>query len=567
MSAGPSASAPALAEADSAVAPELRAAGRSQDPPGLFKKLVWLTLFRLAMVTVLLGATAVHTWTAERDPANAAAPLYGLILATYLISLAFALVLRWRRWLTGLAYAQIALDVAVAAAVVGFTGHSESVFVFLFSLGIVNGSILLYRRGALAAAILAVATYVALVLGLEPRGSGVPIFKLFAHGSAFLATAVLASYLAEQLRRTGERLEAREGDLAEMAALQEAIVQSVSSGLLTVDARGRVTFLNRAGEQITGLSLREVVGRPAERWFSALQPLQARDETDFVNARGEKLRLGYTLSPLQGRRGERIGTAITFQDLTAWRAMQHAVEQSERLADLGRVAAGLAHEVRNPLASMSGCIELLKASASLRDEERRLMDIVLREATRLNQLITRLLEFTRPAPPQREPIDLGRLVGETLEVFTNDPAAQRVRIERAIDETPLSCDADQMKQVVWNLLSNAAQAIAGQEDDGEPAGVIRVSCAPESPGSARFGVADDGPGIAPGDLPKVFVPFFTTKRGGSGLGLAMVQRIVDAHGGVVTVESTPGQGATFTVRIPSPVGGAAAPASPRARDA
>ncbi len=550
-------SAPDLAAADSAAASEPPAAARGPDPQGLFKKLVWLTLFRLAVVTVLLGAAAVYTWRAGKDEAHAAAaPFYGLILATYFMSLAFAFVLRAQRWLTALAYAQIALDVIIAAEVVALTGYSESVFVFLFSLGIVSGSILLYRRGALAAAGLAVTAYLALVLGGEPRASsGIPLFRLFAHGSAFLATAVLASYLAEQLRRTGERLEAREGDLAEITALHESIVQSVSSGLLTVDVRGRVTFLNRAAERITGLALRDLVGRPAERWFSALQPLQARDETDFVNARGEKLRLGYTLSPLRGRHGEPIGTAVIFQDLTAWRGMQEAVERSERLADLGRVAAGLAHELRNPLASMSGSIELLMANTSLRGEELRLMEIVLREATRLNALITRLLEFTRPAPPRRELVDLGKLVGETLEVFANDPSAQDVQIEPAIEPTPLFCDSDQMKQVVWNLLANAAQALAGRNGVGEGlAGIIRVSCAPEPGGGARLEVADDGPGIAPADLPKVLVPFFTTKQRGSGLGLATVQRIVDAHGGTVSVDSALGRGAAFTISIP-PVAG------------
>ncbi len=561
--------APQLAEVDSAVAVQPAAAVRDPDPQGLFKKLVWLTLFRLAVVTVLLGATAVYTWRAGKDEAHAAAaPFYGLILATYFVSLASAFVLRARRWLTPLAYAQIALDVVIAAQVVALTGYSESVFVFLFSLAIVSGSILLYRRGALAAAALAVVTYLALVLVGGPRGAGPPLFRLFAHGSAFLATAVLASYLAEQLRRTGERLEAREEDLAEITALHESIVQSVSSGLLTVDVRGRVTLLNRAGERITGLSLREVVGRPSERWFSALQPIQPRDEADFVNARGERLRLGYTVSPLKGRRGESIGTAIIFQDLSAWRSMQEAVERSERLADLGRVAAGLAHELRNPLASMSGSVELLMANTSLREEERRLMEIVLREATRLNGLITRLLEFTRPATPRREVVDLGRLVAETLEVFANDPAAQRVRVEPAMEPTPLSCDPDQMKQVIWNLLSNAAQAIAGREGDGQgPAGVIRVICAPEPGGGARFEVADDGPGIAPADIPKVFVPFFTTKQRGSGLGLATVQRIVDAHGGTVSAESVLGRGATFTVHIPPSTARDGAPVSPQAWEA
>lgn len=565
MATSESTAVPDPAEADSFLAAD-KPAKPIAEPQSLYRKLVWLTLFRLAVVTVLLGVAAVYIWRVGKEETQTAAiPLYGLILATYLLSLVFAFALRARRWLTALAYAQIVLDVALAAQVVALTGYTESIFVFLFSLAIVSGSILLYRRGTIVATGLAAVTYVVLVFLGEGRGiHTIPLFRLFAHGSAFLATAALASYLAEQLRRTGERLEASEDDLAEITALHESIVQSISSGLLTVDIHGRVTFLNDAGERITGLKFTQIAGRPAERWFADLQPFRTRDETDFVNVRGEKLRLGYTVSSLKGRYGEPIGTACIFQDLTAWRAMQQAVERSERLADLGRVAAGLAHELRNPLASMSGCIELLRVNTALREEERRLMEIVLREATRLNHLVTSLLEFTRPVPPRREPTDLHVLVKEAVQVFSNDPEAQHVRVELAIEPTRVSCDADQMKQVIWNLLSNAAQAISGREGEGEGiGGVVRVSCTTELGGVARLEVADDGPGIAPSDLPKMFVPFFTTKQRGSGLGLATIQRIVDAHGGTVSVESALGRGAAFTIRIPfsaTPASGASPPA-------
>jgi two-component system sensor histidine kinase PilS (NtrC family) len=547
--------APPPAASAAALLPSSGAAPQEASPgdAGLFRKLVWLTLFRLVMVTVLLGATAVVTWGA-REAGGEAAPLYGLILATYLVSLAFALLLRWRRWLGALAYAQVALDVAIASQVVALTGYADSVFVFMYLLGIVNGAILLYRRGALAAAGLAVAAYIALALAqAAPGAPGPPLFKLFVHGSAFLATAALASYLAEQLKRTGQRLEESQGDLAAITALHEAIVQSVASGLLTLDQAGRITFLNRAGEQITGLAASQVSGAPAARHFPAFRAMTLRDEADFVSAHGEKLRLGYTTFPLLRRGGEQIGTAVIFQDLTELRAMEEAVRRSQRLADLGRVAAGLAHELRNPLASMSGCIEILRADASLGEQDLELMDIVLREATRLNHLVTRFLEFTRPAPPVREPADLSRIVAETLDVFANDPAAQAVRLERALEPAPVACDADQMRQVLWNLLANAAQAVASR-DGAEPraaaGGVIRIRCAPGPGGGAQLTVADDGPGIAPADLPRIFTPFFTTKEEGTGLGLATVQRIVDAHGGAVQVDSSPGKGTTFMVQIP-----------------
>jgi two-component system sensor histidine kinase PilS (NtrC family) len=523
---------------------------------GSFRRQVWVTLFRLVLVTVLLGGTAAWQWRegVVRGSEARAGQLYTVVLVTYLVSLALAVALRLRVRQAAVAVAQVVVDVGLAAAVVALTGYAESVFVFLFVIAIVDGGLVLFRRGAMLAALLALLVYLPLVLLAGPARP--PLQTLFAHGGALLATAALAGYLAEQLRRTGERLAEREVDLAAITALHEAIVQSVASGLLTLDARGRVTFMNRAGEQITGYRLEEVAGRPAS-WFPALGPRAGRDELDFVNARGERLRLGFTGFPLRDRGGGQIGEAVIFADLSHLRAMEERVQRSERLADLGRMAAGLAHELRNPLASMTGSVELLRGVAE-REEERRLMDIVLREAARLDQLVTRFLEYSRPDAPRRGQVDLGRVTSETLEVFSHDPAAARVRLLPEIQETPAWCDGDQLRQVLWNLLINSSQA--SQPSAGSPATpggreggcTVRVRCAPDPGGGARLEVEDDGPGIAAEDLPQIFTPFFTTKARGSGLGLATVQRIVDAHGGSVVAASTPGQGARFTVWLPPP---------------
>jgi two-component system sensor histidine kinase PilS (NtrC family) len=435
--------------------------------------------------------------------------------------------------------------VLLAGGLVALTGRSESVFLFMFLLAIVNGAILLGRRGAAAGLGLSLAVY-ALTL-LAGRGlRGVPGTTLWAHAAAFVATAALSAYLAEQLRSTGERLAARESDLADVTALHGAIVQSVASGLLTVDPQGRITFLNRAGEEITGLSGEEVVGRLASATLPGFAEAVRRGETEWANARGDRLMLGFSRFPLYGQGGRDLGSAVIFQDLTALRAMEEQVRRSERLADLGRVAAGLAHELRNPLASMAGSVELLSGSVGLRSEDQRLMAIVLKEAARLETLVARFLDYSRPAPPRLAPQDLAVLAGEVAEVFAADPSAAQVRVVRELAPVTLPCDPDQLRQVLWNLLLNAAQAVHAAGSGG----VIVLRSGPDGERGGRLEVEDDGPGVAAADLARLFTPFFTTKAGGTGLGLATVHRIVEAHGGTVEVAGVAPRGVRFTVRLP-----------------
>jgi two-component system sensor histidine kinase PilS (NtrC family) len=519
-------------------------AATAGDDGALHRKLVWLTFFRLVTVTVLLGGTALVNWQFGARAIPAVTPLYAAVAATYGASLVFSILLRLRVLERSMAAAQIVLDVAIAVVVVSATGLSESVFVFMFVLAIVNGAILLHRAGGLTALALTLVGYFGLVLVLHPTPDLLRP-TLFAHGAAFVATAALASWLTEQLRRTGERLAESESDLAAVTALHESIVQSVTSGLLTVDLRGRVTFLNRAGEQITGLSLGTLLGEPADRWFPVFAR-EGRGEAEHVMPGGERRLLGYTVFDLNGRSGL-AGTAVIFQDLTELRAMEVAVERSKRLADLGTVAAGLAHEVRNPLASISGCVELLKGAQGLSAEDQRVMGIVLRETGRLDALLSRFLEFTRPRPPERVPTDVAVVAGETLDVFAADPVAAGLRLDRALASARVPCDPDQVRQLLWNLLANAAQAIR----EGGKGGAVTVSCEPAPGGGAVLAVSDDGPGIPPAAAARIFTPFFTTKPSGTGLGLAVVHRIVDAHGGVIAVDSVPGQGARFTVRLPA----------------
>ncbi len=520
-------------------------AGGTAGDSGLYRKLLGLTLFRILTISALLGGAAMAGWKGGEDAIQELAPLYGIVVVAYAAALASSLLLLRRKYLVGTAWGHVALDVLVAAGIVAVTGRAESVFVFLYFLAIVNGAILLSRAGALVATVLVVAAHLLVasaLFGPTPPAA----FTLVTQSSAFIATGALASYLAEQLRRTGETLAARESDLAVITALHETIVQSMTSGLLTLDPSGRVTFLNRAGELMIGVPSSAARGRSSAELFPAFEAETGRGELEYQNRRGDKLRLGYSSFPLVVEAGARVGTAVIFQDLTRLRSMEEAVQRSARLADLGRVAAGLAHELRNPLASMSGSLELLASQTTSSDDDRRLMGIVLREASRLEELVSDFLRFARPPPLRRASADLATMLDEMLRVFAFDPAAANVKVVTALVPARADCDVDQIRQVAWNLVVNAAHAVQAARPEG---GTIQVSCAPEGD-EVRIDVEDDGHGIPAEDLEKIFMPFFTTKERGSGLGLAAVHRVVESHGGTVTVESTPGKGARFTVRLP-----------------
>lgn len=553
-------------------------AGIAPTPDGLFVRLTYLTAFRLVTVTSLLGATA--WFTLRPGEGLGALPerlLYSLITFVYVGSLVFLWLLRRRHQLRSVAAAQVVGDILVATYLVYLTGGADSLFTLMYPLAIVNASVVLFRQGAIMAAVGSALIFAALTAAfahglIEPAGPGLGqqpltsnrlIFVMLSNGTAFVLTAALASYLSEQLRRAGEELVERKVDYAALSRLHGSIVQSMSTGIITTDSAGRVSFINPAAEESLGLKLEKVAGT---RFASLLPSLSAavegallrgygRGEVDERDAQGNIRRLGFVANPLQPRLGEDkgdphwgglwgAGMAILLEDLTAVRSMQEAIRRNDRLAAIGQLAAGLAHELRNPLASMSGSIELLGRGENLSQSERRLMEIVLREADRLNLLVTDFLAFARPPPLNLADCDLALLAEETLEMFANSPRADRLELERSGDESlQLQGDASQLRQVLWNLLSNAADAMGG-------AGKILVEVRQTPRQEAQLKVLDSGPGIDPEVISNIFEPFYTNKRKGTGLGLAWVYRIVEAHQGRIEVASPPEGGAQFTITLP-----------------
>lgn len=535
----------------------------------LYRKLVWLTLTRLVLVSCLLTLASTFIYRAQVEELGIVEQsLFIAILVSYAASLAYLFVLRKSKQVSPrFAFVQALGDVAFANVVVYLTGGTESIFVFLLPLCVVSAANVLTRRSALIASAVACLLFVFFTIGQQQQWLPAPILAatsantsrllglLLIDLGAICLTGLLAGYLAEQLRKAREALVVREEAYQALEQLHEDIVRSVPSGILTIDGQGRVSSLNPAAERILGQGAPGLLGRPVGEvlpfWHDDLAGWASRASGDFEAElsvpSGERRWLGVSAAPLIApNRVADAGLVISLSDLTDRHAMAEAVQRSEKLAALGQLSAGLAHELRNPLASMSGSVQLLSESAQLDAEDRRLMDIVLREADRLDALITDFLRFARPRPLQPGHFDLARAIHTSLALLRNRPTDKAFTIVESLPESlPFFGDADQLGQVIWNLLVNAAQALRQEGGD------IRVTAQRLSDGAVEIVVSDTGVGIAERHLSSLFDPFFTTKQGGTGLGLSIAHGIVQAHQGRVEVTSREGEGTTFRVVLPS----------------
>ena len=558
--------------------------GGGQVKNSLYSKIQWLMFFRVVVVTVLLGATAI-VQIIESQIFLYISPwvFYFFIGFTYALTILYAFLLRRTQYLQLLAYAQILVDALFVTLLIYLTGGSESIFSWAYLLPIFSASTILYRRGGLLVASASSILYGTL-LDLEfyqiiiPLGSRFSpslgyklsyIFYLMAVNMvAFYLVAILSAYLAEQVRRKEEELREQLIDYGELERLYRHIVHNVTSGLITVDGTGRITSFNRAAEEITGFKLEEVYQKGIRDLFvgflSGSRPNGfitegdwsklhfSRWEINFQKKDGTPLILGFSGSPLKDSEGREIGAIFIFQDLTKLREMEEDLKRADRLAAIGTLAAGMAHEIRNPLASISGSIEILREEMDGTVQRQQLMDIILREVGRLNSLIADFLLFARPTPPGKELIHLNGIVEEILAVFSHSPdCCPEIRlVTKFQDDLAMLGDAKQVRQVFWNLFINAADAMI---DGGELRVETRRKPTAEISGEPKQGeiqVSDTGSGIQDSELQRIFDPFFTTKEKGTGLGLAIVHKIIENYGGKITVRSQLGKGTTFIIYLP-----------------
>jgi len=548
----------------------------------LHDKLRLLTLFRLLVAVVFMVAVYLGIRVEVRFlPVEARELIHGAVFGLlFLCVVSAGLLERWRSLmrLTLLGYVHFVADSIFATALVVLTGGCDSVFTFFYSLTTINASVVLYRRGAFFAAMLNTIFLCAVAWGQlgmlgsvfssmlsagAVLGEAAPFIANFRsvlpalslNILAFFGIAFLSSHLAEQMKQADVVAQRHQAGFEELTNLHENIVSSLENGLITVNEDRLVTYANSRAGRLLGHSRESFIGRPLAELFPDMGPVlenpdkagRVHTETTIQMIGGRRTYLRWTISPLRSRDQNQVGQILLIFDISKLKEMEEEVARTDRLAALGRLAANIAHEIRNPLASMSGSIQLLADSLEVAGSEKRLMDIVVRETEHLNQWISDFLDYARPKDPVVEELDLGTIVREVVEILRFDERAGGVTMtQKTGDDSLLVGDRYRLRQVVWNLVLNAVEAVAG---DGEV--TVTVECPEER---VVLTVADTGPGIPLDVRPKLFEPFFTTKPAGTGLGLAAVHRNVEEHRGHIHIESPEGGGTSVVVTLPrSPV--------------
>jgi two-component system, NtrC family, sensor histidine kinase PilS len=540
----------------------------------LRRRVAWLIAVRVILSSVLLGSA---TFMQVKAPASAAFdPFFFLIGLIFSLTFVYAITIRLvddRPWLIDV---QLAGDAIIVSAFIYLTGGVTSYFASLYVLPIAAGSVVRFRRGALFVAVVSSVLYLEIVVGQYLSAAGV-LSRVWAAGYSvalpprsaaqyigalnvigFFAVALLSGSLADRVRTAGVRLEQASNQIADLQALNQHVIDSLPSGLATTDAALRILTFNRGAEAITGVLYRSAVGRTIDQVLqlspAAMQAIEGdlrsvgtrRHEFRYRTADGRDIEIGLGATHLEIP-GGRAGYLFTFQDVTNIKKLERDAAMQQRLAAVGEMAAGIAHEIRNPLASMSGSIQILRQDLPLTAEQEQLMDIVMRESERLNTTIRSFLAYARPQRPDIVRLDVRRALNDTALLLRNSADLhERHAIAVEMPDTELAYDADegQLKQILWNLATNGLRAMPA-------GGRLQLKAAADADGGVVLTVQDEGAGIPQDELARLFQPFHGRFRQGTGLGLAIVHRIVTDYNGRIEISSDVGRGTTMSVRLPA----------------
>ncbi len=530
----------------------------------------WFLFIRLILTLLLAGsALAFLKPTVFNHTLIALYSALGVIYFAY----NFSVKDHSEKFIRGIVTAQLALELLLEGLLVNHVGGSFSPFILFFIISIVLAALYFHLLGSIIVATLAGLLYSLPVLFdisfvyerlIEPprlAGTGIvsdeSFYTVFLHLCLFYFFGFISGFLTQKLFVTSLELKRLRLETGE-------ILEQMRSGLFTVDKDGQIVYFNRASGAILGFDPGTVRGNSIDDIFgvdqsefrdrirAALDSMKAEDrsEISIIGAESRQVPIGLSLSVIKDDSENLRGVIAVFQDLTEAKKLEERMRTTDRLAAVGQLAASIAHEIRNPLASISGSVEVLKDDLDPRGENLRLMELILKETSRLNTILSDFLNFARIDKGRSGRCDLGVIVPEVIDLARGNEACDKVEITYKLHRPVIMIAGgeDQIRQVLWNLILNSAQAMDRR------AGRIRIYTDDypddKSGDMIRLVVADDGPGIPDNVRDKVFDPFFSTKQGGTGLGLSIVARIIDHLGGRTEVDSPEGSGTEFSVYFP-----------------
>ncbi|MDA8083186.1 MAG: ATP-binding protein [Nitrospiraceae bacterium] len=516
-----------------------------------------LIFFRALVVSLLLGSAFLFR---IEDFYSYPRAISSLIASLYVLTIIYSLMAARVRNDALFAYTQLVLDVLAEMVLIYITGGIGSFFSFMLILTVLSSSIVLGKRAGYLIASLSTLLYGAMLAlqlnQLLPFGSGAQVsekvffYNIFVHILSFYVTAYLGGYLSHRLAKTEQRLEEQDTQLKDLELFNMKVIESLPSGLFTTDTSGRVQIFNRAAEKISGIGSVDLIGSGIEAAlpFLAFPLSEGRREGVIPDGPGNKKIIGITISAIKDTGGNVTGYIGVFQDLTQLKKLEAEIQQKEKWATIGELSSNIAHEIRNPIASMKGSIEMLRDAKIPEKHREKLMDIVLHEMDRLDNIITDFLTYSKLKQIKRQRVDLHLILDETLALLRNIGQDRGdIVIEKDFrGQLLVNVDQQKIRQVFWNLGLNAVEAM----EDG---GTLTVRTRGDAD-TVTITFEDTGSGILPADIDRIFFPFFTTKDAGTGLGLSIAYRIIEEHQGTITVSSVPGIITTVTIILQRPYG-------------
>jgi len=509
-----------------------------------------LTGFRALFITILLGTSLRFKIEYLGSPHPKLISYF--IIALYSLTIIYSLLITRIKNLLLFGYIQLILDVVAEICLIFITGGIDSWFSFTLILTVLSSSIVVDKRAGYIIASLSSILYGTLLdlqfYRMLPIGyEGIMeekqfLFNISVHVISFYITAYLAGYLSYSLEKTVEKLEAKNSDIKDLEFFNTKVIESLPSGLFTTDTEGSVLIFNHAAELISGAKKETVIGNSIRTALPFLDnpPESGKYERLLsINNDNDKI-IGLTIAELRDLNENNTGFIGIFQDMTEKKKLESEMKNKEKWAAVGELSANIAHEIRNPLASLRGSIEMLKEGKLPERHKEKLMDIALGEMERLNNIISDFLTYSRPKPLEIRPIDIHSILDSTLELLRNAEHKSGISIKKDFEgQFLINADPERMRQVFWNLGTNAFEAM-------ENSGVLTVSTR-NSPANVTISFSDTGSGISQSNIDKIFYPFFTTKERGTGLGLSIAYRIIEEHNGRLIVASRPGIKTTFEI--------------------